>query len=334
VTPPGVMAVGTASVPGLLLAKGEQIQIGPGALLELTFDQWTALEGEFTFADRHFERSRPVFFRQEIPVGAVADGDAPRTQVESDDANRFDAVRDAFNHVRTLVHRALLLATAWPLPEPALSVTYIAYGPMTGRQIGPYGREHILYVTDGRLTLDASASEVPQRSYATLQAEAELPPDGAIAAALATLERTTRPEFSPLNRFMHEMIALEQLLLPDVRTKLTRTFAARAASFLVSSPDQLEDAVRSARILYKVRSELVHGGDVEQVLRREHVDLGEILNLGRWVLCRVLEGAMAWRATAPPDGSVDLSGLRAALDEVMTTPGTWHELGRRWQLST
>ena len=312
----------TAHLPGLLLPTGSSIAVGDGELTTLSFDAWQALESEFAFAERHFERSRPVFFRLSVSV-------EPH---ESDDW--LEEIVGSFGRVRTVVHRALLLATAEPLPEPALSATYISRGPAVWRLIGPYGREHILYAAGRGAELDAEGRERLRPAHAILAAEAALPRDGALEAAFGTLERTTRPEFTALNRFVHEIIALEQLLMPDERTKLTETFARRVAVQTVGEHDQLDEAVDLARLLYRARSELVHGGELDRVLERWDDGLDQLLALGRWVLCEVLGRVAVWRATAPAGASLSLASLRSELDDAARAPGRWEALSRRWELAT
>jgi hypothetical protein len=311
----------TAHLPGLLVPGGGPIALGDGELTELTFDEWSALETEFDYAARHFERSRPAFFRQSMPMGPT-EGDDPLGRVAA-----------AFGRVRTLVHRALLLATTWPLPEPALSSTYFSHGPVARLQIGPYGREHILYAREGRVELDADDLERLRVAHALLSAEAALPRDGALEAAFGALERTTRPEFTRFNRFMHEMIVLEQLLLPEQRKQLAETFARRAAVLLVSEPAQLPEAEDVGRRLYTTRSQLVHGKDVETALEGGPFDLDQLLRIGRWVLCEVLGRVAAWRATAPEGDSLELAVLRAEIDDARREPDTWQTLSRRWELA-
>jgi hypothetical protein len=312
----------TAHLPGLLLPTGGSIVVGDGELTELSFDAWQALESEFGYAARRFERSRPAFFRLSVSDGPV----------ESDFS--LEEIAGAFGRVRTVVHRALLLATASPLPEPALSATYITRGPAVWRLIGPYGREHILYAARPGVELDAEGLRRLRPAHAILAAEAALPREGALEAAFGTLERTTRPEFTALNRFIHEMIALEQLLMPDERTLLTETFARRVAVQTVAEHDQLEEAVEIARLLYRARSELVHGGDLDRVLERWDDDLDQLLGLGRWVVCEVLGRVAAWRATAPAGASRTFACLRAELDDAARAPDRWEALSRRWELAT
>jgi hypothetical protein len=310
----------TVHLPGLQLRAGSRIAIGDGELTELSFDAWHALESEFGYAAGSYERARPVFLRVSLDVPSV----------EPDDW--LAALAAAVERVRAHAYRALLLATARPLPEPRLSATYISLRSTVWRLIGPYGREQILYGAEPRVELDDDDLRRLQVAHAILAAESSLPREGALEAALNTLERTTRPDFTYINRYMHEMITLEQLLLPDKRSDLTRTFARRTAALVISAHDQFDEAVEIGQLLYSARSELVHGGDLGLALEGSSFDLGELFGLGRWVLCEVLGRVVVWRATAPAGASLALANLRDELDGAGSAPDRWETLSRRWEL--
>jgi hypothetical protein len=279
-----------AHVPGLAMSGEAAAQVAGGELCLLPFDEWQAMESEFSFADRHYEGSRPVFYRREV----------------------LAADQEEFAEIVARLHRALLLATAGWAPEPRLSAMYFrSPGGGVQRMIGPYGRELIVYAPERRDEVTGELLARLEHHGALLSADAERPPDGNLEAALQTLERTTRPEFGPLNRFMHEMIALEQLMLPEVRHQLTDTFARRIAA-VVDDPNTAN--MDGGRLLYQMRSELIHGHDIEEQLAQRGLEPDQLLWFARLTLTAVIHSILLWRSAAADDEQADLARLRAALD--------------------
>ena len=270
-----------------------------GELVHLDFDQWNALDGNFPFADRAYERSRPLFFQVDLDFGEA-------------EASLDDAI-EAMAGLTRRIYEAIVLITAARLPSPALSITYhvdSASG-ASATSIGPFEREVLLYAGDSRLVLDEEYLD-RVRSYVAFVVEhpdlVELPE---IAVGLATLERTSRPELTPLSSLAHEVAALEALLMPDVRTQLTATFARRAAALLAESYEELQPLHKRARRWYRARSEVLHGGDVAPAIADAGLEEEEFLFDVRRGLVSALGAALGQLASRPGFG---LEELRAALE--------------------
>jgi hypothetical protein len=235
----------------------EEASMGDGKLVHLPFEFWAHLDKGFTRANLHYERSRPLFYCE---VFDRSDGP---------DEPQFDPVREMFEEAVHSLYRAVLLALATRLPPPALSVAYY-YDRTTGQHIstlGPFEREALLYRPGERLRLDERLEHIRTnlRFLVDHPRVLELPE---LVATFGALERTSLPEFSALTSFVHEVIALESLLIPDVRSQLTANFARRAAIFLADDPTEIQKLHEEARGWYRARSEALHGGDYHALVNR------------------------------------------------------------------
>ncbi len=271
--------------------------IAEGELVHLSFDEWKLLDGNFPFADRAYERSRPLFFQVDLDFGEV-------------DASLDDAVETMAAFTRRL-YEAIVLVTAERVPSPALSIAYhvdAGSGAFTTR-LGPFGREALLYAGDARLVLEKAELEAVQAAVAFLTEHDDLAELPEVTVGLATLERTSRPEVTPLTALAHEVGALEALLMPEARTQLTATFARRAAALLADSADELRPLHKRARRWYQARSEVLHGGDLGMAI--VGLDEDEFLFDVRRGLVAALGTALAKLAARP---GVGLELLRGELD--------------------
>jgi hypothetical protein len=280
-----------AHLPLVRLGDSAAASVADGELAAPDFDAWRELDDEFPWADRHYDSTQPVFYAERLD-------DAENADVE-EIAARLDRQVDG-------VYRALLLATAVRLPSPRFSIRYLSY-PERGachRVVGPFDREYVLYRPDPLVVVDDALLGRVRATLALLLSAARLTEDSELGGALAALERTARPEFPHLNAFVHSMIALEELLMPDVRQQLTATFARRGGALLASGGEDYDDTVGWFRHLYHVRSAALHGEPVE--------DDPQLFAAGRAVLAYAICHALAY-CTATGRG---LDALRDELESV------------------
>jgi hypothetical protein len=279
--------------------------LAQGELVHLSFDEWKLLDGSFPFADRAYERSRPLFIRVDLDFG-------------TDDSLR-DAV-ETMEEVTRRVHEAIMLVTAARTPSPNLSIAYhvdVASGIFATR-VGPFGREVLLYPGDWRLVLDREELDRVRTWAAFLDEHRELAELPELAAGLATLERTSRPELTRLSSLVHEIGALEALVMPEARTQLTATFARRVAALLAQSKADLRPIHKWARRWYQARSEVLHGGGLEAAIADVGLDENEFLFEARRGLVAGL-GAALWKLSDRPEAG--LEQLRTELDAAWAADG-------------
>jgi hypothetical protein len=279
--------------------EGERVPIAGGELVRLDFDAWTSLDSSFRFADRAYERSRPTFFHVDFDYG--------------DEPGSLEDAIGAMSSLTRRLYTALVLVTAERLPSPAFSVAYHrdAETGAYATTIGPFEREVLLYAADQRLELDEDELGRVASAAAFLAEHDDLVELPEVAAALATLERTARPEVTPLSGLVLEVGAFEALLLPEARTHLTATFARRVSALLTADGDDLRLLHKRARGWYRARSEAVHGGGLERVAESAGQEPDVFLFEVRRGLVASL-GAALGRLAEHPEGG--LERLRAALD--------------------
>jgi hypothetical protein len=274
---------------------------GAGELAQLTFDEWYRLDGTFPYAQSKYAATGPVFYHQALEV-------RPRPEVSVE-----HHLLPRFRPAVVLVHHALLLATGERLPPPAFSIWYFAH-PTEGTVswTGPFLRETIVFRHEPTTVMDEAALAEAKDCHALLASAPAALGVPEVAAALATLERTARPEFRPLNAFMHAVIALAALIMSDVRRDLTRTFSRRLGVLLAVGHDTLAAAAAEFEAFYRARSRVVHGEDLDPVVSATGYQPLEFLAVGRACLCQaVVEIVRLLR-----DGTVgaDLAAIRRHLD--------------------
>lgn len=303
-------------LPGVALGETVEVPIGLGRLVRLSFSDWTELDDAFSWNERQYERSQPVFY--------AGEADLPDDQ----SAAVIQVVAWAQN-----LHRAFLLAPGTPLlPSPQLSVTYLRWvfpddSPVQSawlRSIGPLEREWIVFGNKIQVTFDNEQIAAVQQNYdllATYDPERSFP---GVEAGFHALELTTRPECwwdggrsDQINSFVHCLTAIEHILLPPLAEapsgmKLTPTFGRHAAVITDPSREGLAERTRFFSDLYRLRSRLVHGEIGIAELDEE--ELGR-LDLGRRLLGHVILRATILKPTIGERESLPTLLGRAYEDE-------------------
>ncbi len=277
-----------AHLPGVVLDGDGGMRIGPGRLVHLPFTDWSKLDSTFSFNDRQYEESRPVFY------SGAADLVDPSDLGESHVLNCVSRLHTAF----------LLHPDAPLLPSPHMSVIYLQVevsslpGAVSWRRIiGPFEREWIVFGSRVTYHFDDSQLAVVRSGYEALEGFDATRAFSGVESSLRTLEVTTRPEFwwdgrslNKINEFVHCIAALEHILLParedtPAEMKRTPTFGEHAAVFTSPSRDDLQERARFFSTLYRLRSRLLHGE--LGITELEEEDL-KLLSWGRRLLCDVI----------------------------------------------
>lgn len=309
----------------LLRIEQEQIPFGPGQLYRMPFDHYDQVSlGAFSEQRKAYEATEPVFFaltveipEQGLVAGAQHSEGLAEIKVPSANralldrlglavANRFD--RHFAEPVRTAI---LLAAPASGLVPPTWSQTFVVVdgdwcmplssGPSQAARIQGEADHEYLFLPDAvseRLAtndVERAANLYPR--IAALEAVPEL------NAALTALRATGIPLLSRQDCLTLCTGALEALLLPEVRSGLRRTFAARCSALLGT------DAVDGERLrdltgrLYEARSISIHGGRLEDDHAMANTAVAQ----------QLLAAAILALADALAGGG-DLEGIRHGLD--------------------
>jgi hypothetical protein len=274
----------------------ERFELGGGTLVALPFERYDMLLlGSFTDARREYESTAPVFF-------------------ESDEEGHLAAcarVRDALG----------LAAPASAIPDPELSLRLmdIPGDPPQTRTLQGDADQELLFL--GRQACYRLSDDELERAVAMLDVVDRC--DGELRQALEVLHAAADLSLTATEQLTLCTIELEALLLPELDTELSRTFARRLANLT-----GCEEAV--ARALYDARSEAVHGkGGVEarpglaqallagavvalERFTRDGSTLPEVRAARRWAAR--LRAARARRARAhPAHGAPAAAALGAVL---------------------
>jgi hypothetical protein len=116
------------------------------------------------------------------------------------------------------------------------------------------------------------------------------------------------------------VVAVEELLMGQIKTNLTATFARRAGVVLAPEPEMTAQAEAFARALYRVRSRFLHGEGDSIGLDDEALMPGARFLLVRGILC-VLSAVSA--GLLPLD---DVRNFGTLLDKAATAPALRQQL--------
>ena len=265
----------------LLRIEDELLPFAGARLYRAPFEKYNEITtGAFSDHRARYEATEPVFlsFTWQIPeeglerrideVHGLAEIKAPSSRTTG-----LHAIDFVHQQVVTPAWSALLLASpAAALPPPRWSQTFISID--GGFTLNIAGRATVGARVQGEadheylFMPDAPSERIPA---ATIARAAELVdavrkweevPD--LHAALTALRATGLPMLGRQDRMTIAVQALESLLLPEVRTNLTRTFSRRAAALLASDAESAQRIAALARELYVLRSESVHGSALRQ----------------------------------------------------------------------
>lgn len=324
--PPHVIGV-YAHIPLIRLEGVERVDLPEGDLVTLPYGVWQQLDGGGSDAPGHYEKTAPVFFRAQVPIGGPED--------EFSEKQVGEAMYGILRVTRDLccqLHQALLLASPELIPGPELSATYLQRW-ATGqhmRSFGPFEREAILFGhREGRMcTMDAAKVETFLSVCDLLRNGGALREDRESQRALRVLQLTARPEYASRSRFVQCVAALEALLNPSGDRPLGDSFARRAAALLGDTTRDFSEGQAFFRGVYAVRSELIHGGDSVGELARLGLDETRCFFYGRVFLCEALLRFARWSRGAP---SSSWATFRAELEASAGSRERMLELRRVWQ---
>lgn len=326
----------------LLQIEEERLPFWAGWLWRLPFDQYNQLSlGAFEDHRNAYERTAPVFFQYQeeldLPIlqqNQPANAGAIEIKFPTNDWSLFGRLGLGFLAIfhELIVDRVWtalnLAAPAVSLPSPRLSVTFaVAHDGATFiagessaailRLQGDADQEY-LFLPEAGSRLDAATAE---RAAALAELVVQAEQHRELAAALSYLRATTIPSLTSSEQLTLAVAALENLLLPEVRSGLGATFARRVAALLAADPVQFAAFKQLARRLYDARSAGLHGATPGPA------ELAEASGraYAQQLLSAAIEQLTGRLATEP-----SLARLRAKLDK---TPQTFPSAGSPHPLS-
>lgn len=266
-------------VPLVHLAEPE-LPFGGGELASLPWELYDELsQGAFTDFEKQYKANAPTFFRLDRnidgpPVSARSTGqgmlEATVPSGAWDTALPPLGLRLLANYSLGLVDflwTALVLTGSCPAPQPRLSVTFAVRGEeecgfevqanlFDGIRVhGEAANEFLFSPRHTGFTVDRETVEWGERLIPVVHQAVDHP---RLLAALTSLQSTTHPSLSPLDRTTLAVVALESLLLPNVFSGLGATFGRRLAALLAPESDR-GPIEKLGRSLYDARSGALHG---------------------------------------------------------------------------
>ncbi len=253
----------TFHLPGIILEETERFTLGSGHVQALSFAKWQQLDQSFQFAEKKYNKSRPVFWTGIFVLEETA---------SQDDMNNI------INDISNKVHTAFLLESKLPwLPTPALSVMYCrvlltanermqGLNALVPRLIGAMEREWIVYGPDVKIPYNAQAIDHVDRVFKWMEKYHPLNQYKTAATGLSVMERTARPDSwwgdaykHSINDFLHCIAACENLLLPPNYDNKTDLFGKYAAIIMAATYAKRKPIAKQWSQVYQLRHNLMHG---------------------------------------------------------------------------
>ena len=265
-----------AHLPGHRLATDGPAELDPGTLCHLTWEEWRAIDNDYPYQEGRYNESRPLFLVVE---------DNP---TDGEDLETF------MTGTATLVHHALTLRNPHcpRIPAPIMSMGYHQVGPAVTRVVGPLEREAIVWGLGFEPSDPLADTDLVTARFLHRLLKATPAPSSA-SVLLDVLEVTGRPDIDRTTGFVLCIAALEAALLPDETSELRATFARRVAAMGTGTAEEFAHLHDHALTLYRLRSELVHGGVKDATLERldlpsvEYVDASMGRDIIRPVVIRL-----------------------------------------------
>ncbi|MGN6275206.1 MAG: hypothetical protein ACTHNP_04645 [Solirubrobacterales bacterium] len=284
-----------AHMPGVCFPVGMGLTHEGFEVREVPFEHWEKFDSFLAQRRRRqYEATRPVFL-----VG--------QAQLPLD-----DAAADYVEQLTLDVHAALTLVSPAPLPSPEMSIAYIRREDGVQRRMGPMEREGIIHgqvilqADEDLLTLGQPMLELAARNREARRA-------GFLRRVMDSLAASALPDFAPADGTVQCAVALEALLLSDVTTSLTSTFAERGAALLADEDGEAPDLREQLRIAYGLRSDLLHGRDSAATLAATERSEAEWWDWLRHALTRAVARVL-WALDGATDLDAALAELRRELD--------------------
>jgi len=284
-TPTGSEVVFAAHLP-LLQIDADSLAFGGGDLWRMPFETFNVLTAR-AFEDHRarYEAVAPVFYRFVARAGLVATVPLPADADESSflqiklPNNRWSLLPQlglGFMHrfhalAADPAWQALLLeAPAAAFPQPRWSTSFAIADPGWGFALaegasrvasvrGDADAEYLLTPSFRAVRLERDALARATAWINRLDDETLAPP---LMAAVQALAQASSPLLTPADQLTLATVALESLLLPEVRSGLARRLADRLAALLGDAEPQRQALRRTARTLYDTRSASLHGAEL------------------------------------------------------------------------
>ncbi|MFN3859907.1 MAG: hypothetical protein ACK4R2_00370 [Roseateles sp.] len=280
---PGDEIVLLAHLPLVRIAE-DSLPFAGGDLWRMPFETFDALTAR-AFSDhrRAYEAMAPVFLRQvvgvRLPQIVPLDPQAPQTAtLQLKLPERAWPLLEKFGLALLRRFHALAVQPAWQalllqapdalLPPPRWSLTLaiadegfgFSGGEQPARVASVQGDADLEYLINaGFPTRQFSAAELQAAAIWAERLSDGADVDARLGAALDALAESASPLLGPAERTMLATMALETLLLPELRSGMAATLERRLSHLLGRDEAERQQSRGSARELYKARSASVHG---------------------------------------------------------------------------
>jgi hypothetical protein len=321
----------------LLRLEQESVPFREGDLWRMPFEHYDNITlGAFSDQQASYEETAPVFYRvmgnldlTMLQPGQVDARGTIELKMPSDDRNFLHRLGLGFlaNFHDMIVDRVwaalTLAAPAGTYPNPRLSTsTAISTGDASFvfdkkrssliRVQGDADQEYLFFAEAAGPPLKY---EVVQQASALLDVVDRASQISELDAALLSLFTITSPSLSAFEQHTLSVIALEALLLPEVRSGLSKNFANRLSSLLARDSEHFARLQTLVSQLYKSRSAAVHG---QQYLYFSSLDRKWIEYIDGAYAQQILAAAIV-ELTDKDRSEISWEKLRIDLDEIPTT---------------
>lgn len=312
----------------LLRIEEEQVPFAGGTLWQVPFETYDELSlRAFSEQRKNYEGTSPVFYsvQTEMDLPNLAERDEPisgvaQLKMPSNNWQLLERLELGFvtRFHEFLADRAwaalLLAAPRAALPAPRTSTTFVVsdsdatfkMGNIVCQTISVQGdadHEYLFLPATAGVTLPAQVIEKAEALVKLVDAVVQ---NQELAFALSNLVSTSAPVLSSSQKLTLAVIALEALLLPEVKSGLGATFARRVAALLAADSQHRATIEHIARQLYDSRSAGLHGGGPQSPQEAEEAT--------QRAYAQQLLSAAIVALTGKLNSQTSLEQLRAALD--------------------
>jgi hypothetical protein len=305
-----------AHMPGHQLSPElTSLELDGARLTHLTWEEWRAVDDSYPFQERRYAASRPLFLlvEEDRSVLVVEEG-----RSAEDDLEHF------MTGTAARVHHALTMRDPHcpRIPAPVMSMGYQQLNGTVVRTVGPLEREAIVWQLGFEPAEPLAEGDVDGVRLLVRLLEATPTPSSA-TVLLDVLEVTGRPDVDHPTGFVLCVAALEVALLPDTTSQLRATFARRVAAMATAEPDELTRLDEYASALYRLRSEIVHGGVRASTLESLDLPSADYIDAA---IGRDLVRPVVIRLAALLSAGIDPERVPDLLDVAASDPDALHAL--------
>lgn len=302
-----------AHIPCLRIDRDEAA-FAQGLLWRMPFDVFNQLTvGAFSDHRRTYEATAPVFYRIDTNIDLPAAGGKEQkdkvTEVKIP-LDKWAMLHGCGLGFLSRFHDALvdpawcallLAAPAGAFPPPRLSVTFgltphgegFLFGDDVVRSVRAQGDADLEYCFLAETAGPPVPDAIIEKATAHLASLQTITADEELRGAIRILADAAMPLLSPAEQLTLAVMALEDLLMPDVRSQLGVTFSRRLAALLSVDAGHRRELEHAGRVLYDARSASLRGEEPRSAAAAADA---AVFAHGQQLLGAAIEALTTWHA--------------------------------------